>query len=478
MIKNTIIGLSLITLICLIVGELDLFVGLFFLIIIFIPLIYLSYWSNSLIIITFILSIFFCLYFSFLFFYMIFDEYSQFISFSFNDIDQLKIFVKLGLISLIFVIFGIFFHTIIKKLKFKNSEIINNLDESLSIITFSKKKSKIILFLIFFFLTTSIPMINMMIELGIGVTGARPTALPFKLTGILTLFYKMFLPLFLGVLYLADNRRLFSLLLLSIFVIYGGVHLSSKTIVIATLIIPLIFAFYDKRFFYGFFILILISFSIELITLSRPYLYTTIDKIIYVNKNFNIVENFQSLIQLIEPSNFAKNIFLIFDRILSFKGLYIASKIPASDFISGFGIWLHTLDWGLFFLPVDEFHYMSLGYNVAFGSYNLTADLLTQILWSIDDSYIYAIFITATYSFIFVIIETVIIRFKFKYNIVDTFSNLIIIFFSLSLLAHPGYPLLKFVLLIFIFLNLFPRIKQLSELFVFLKITKKDNNKK
>ena len=320
----------------------------------------------------------------------------------------------------------------------------------------------------------------MMIELGIGVTGAKnSTALPFKLAGILTMFYKTFLPVLLGVLYLADNRRsLAFLLIISVFAIYGGIYLSSKTIVIATLIIPLFFAFYDRRFFYGLFILIIISFGTEITILCRPYLYLQIDNIVYVNKDFNLIEVVRSQIKLVEINNFMTNILMVFDRILSFKQIYVASQIPVSNILSGFDVWLHALDWGFISLPTNELHIMSLGYSLSFSFYNLSSDILTKNLWSMEDSFFYVVLITASISFILVIIETVINRLQIKYNFLDRFANLIIIFFTISMIAHPGYPFLKLILLSFIFLDLLPRIKQIKELFIFLQISRNDNNRK
>ena len=111
--KNIIICSILFALVNLILGKFDLFVGLFFLTLIFIPILYLSFRSNSLAINTFILTIFFSLYLSFLLFYINFSDYNQFINFSFNELDQLKLFIKIGLISLSFVIFSIFLKKIL-----------------------------------------------------------------------------------------------------------------------------------------------------------------------------------------------------------------------------------------------------------------------------------------------------------------------------------------------------------------------------
>ena len=153
-----------------------------------------------------------------------------------------------------------FYEIFIKKSKFKYSENIN-ISEDINVTNnFKNKNSIFFIFLIIFFVATSIPLMNMMIELGIGVTGTRPTQLPFKLTGIMIHFFKTFLPIFLGVLYLTTKRNsFFMLLILSVFAIYGGAILSSKTIVIVTLLIPLFFAIFDKRWLLAFLTLILIS---------------------------------------------------------------------------------------------------------------------------------------------------------------------------------------------------------------------------
>ena len=466
-------------------GNVSLCIGLIFAKIIFIPSIILSSKSSMFSIKVFAWITFICIYSGFYFFYLKFDDYNQFIYFSYEDLDYLEVFAKVGLFLLVVIFFILFYEKYIKKSKFKYSENIN-ISEDINVANnFKNKNSIFFVFLIIFFVATSIPLMNMMIELGIGVTGARPTQLPFKLTGISVHFFKTFLPIFLGVLYLTTKRNsVFMLLILSVFAIYGGAILSSKTIVIATLIIPLFFAIFDKRWLLAFLTLILINIGIELTILVRPYLYLAIDKVIYVNEDFKMMEFFLTQPVNINSINFFNNIFLILDRILSFKAIYRASEIPVSDILSGFDVWLHTLDWNLdqlgFFdkFPTDELHYMTLGYNVATGIYNLSSDIFTKFLWSINSSFLYLILMSLTISILFIVIENTIYNLKNKYHVNERFAKLAIVFFTLSITMHPGYPFLKYMLLIIIFLNLFPKIKQLKELLAFLQISKNDSNKK
>ena len=100
---------------------------------------------------------------------------------------------------------------------------------------FYSKKIQYLLFFLFFFVAISIPLISMMIKLGVGVKGSLPTSLPFKFTEIMTIFFKTFLLIILGVLYLSTKRRtLLPLLMLSIFAINGGLHYGSNTLVMST----------------------------------------------------------------------------------------------------------------------------------------------------------------------------------------------------------------------------------------------------
>lgn len=472
--KKIYISIFVISLLNLLFGKIYFFLGLIFLIIIFIPILTLSNKSSMLSLKVFNWTVFSCMFFGFYFFYFDFNTYNQFIYFSFEDLDYLEVFVKVGLFSLFVVIFVRLYEKGLRRSKFKyfkDNKKVNNINATDN---FLNKNSKIYIFLIIFFVAISIPLINMMNELGIGVTGARPTRLPFKLTGILSHFFKTFLPILLVVFYLTTKRNsIFIILILSVFAIYGGIILSSKTILITILIIPFFFSFFDKRWFQAFLILLISIFGIEIIALTRPYLYLTIDNIVYVNKDFNFTEVFLTQLKNINLTESLKNILLIFDRIISFKGLYIASKIPASEIMSGFNVWMHTIDWALFLLPVAELHYMSLGYNVSFGIYNLTSDILTKFLWSIDNNFAYLILMTFSLSVLFIIVEITVNKIKVKYNIENRFANLSIIFFTISIIAHPGYPVLKYLYLIILFISSFPKIKQIEKILLFLKVSKK-----
>ena len=461
--------LLVLSIVNLIFGNVDLFIGLIFAKIIFIPILILSSKSSMFSLKVFAWITFICIFSGFYFFYLEFDDYNQFIYFSYEDLDYLEVFAKVGLFLLVVVFFMLFYEKYIKKSKFKYSENINILEDINLANNFKNKNSKFFVFLIFFFVATSIPLMNMMIDLGIGVTGTRPTQLPFKLTGIMIHFFKTFLPIFLGVLYLTTKRNsLFMLLTLSVFAIYGGAILSSKTIVIATLIIPLFFAIFDKRWLLAFLTLILLSIGIELSILVRPYLYLVTDNIIYVNKDFNFMEVYFTQAENINSIDFVNNILLILDRVLSFKAIYRASEIPVSDILSGFDIWLHTLDWNFVqwgFIqkfPTDELHYMTLGYKVNKGLYNLSSDIFTKFFWSINSSFLYLILMSLTISILFIVLENTIYKIKNKYNLNNRFAKLAIAFFTISFIMHPGYPVLKYFYLIIFSISILPKITSTS----------------
>ncbi len=474
--KKIYISIFVISLLNLLFGKIYFFLGLIFLTIIFFPILTLSNKSSMLSLKVFNWTVSSCMFFGFYFFYLYFNTYNQFIYFSFEDLDYLEVFVKVGLFSLFVVIFVRLYEKVLGRSKFKYFKDTNKVNNKNVTDNFLNKNSKIYIFLIIFIVAISIPLMNMMIELGIGVTGTRPTRLPFKLTGILVHFFKTFLPLLLVVLYLTTKRNsIFIILSLSVFAIYGGIILSSKTIIISILIIPLFFAIFDRRWFLAFLIILISSFGLEMIALTREYLYLTIDNIVYVNKEFNFTEIFLTQIKTINLIESLRNILLIFDRIISFKGLYVASKIPASEIMSGFNVWLHTIDWGLFLLPVDELHYMSLGYNVNLGLYNLTSDILTKFFWSIDNNFAYLILMTFTVSVLLIIAENTINKIKVKYNVKNRFVNLSIVFFTISIITNTGYPVLKYLYLIIFFISFFPKIKQIEKILLFLKINKKSN---
>ena len=472
--KKIYISIFLISLVNLLFGKVQLSLGLILLTIIFMPILILSNKSSMFSLKVFNWIVFSCMFFGFNLFYFNFNNYDQFIYFSFEDLDYLDVFIKVGLFLLFIVVFIMIYEKSLGRSKFtyfKDTNKVNNINVTDN---FLNKNSKIYIFLIIFFVAISIPLMNMMNELGIGVTGARPTRLPFKLTGILTHFFKTFLPILLIVFYLATKRNsFFIILILSVFAIYGGIVLSSKTILVITLITPLFFALYDKRWFLAFLIFLIVSFGIEMVILTRPYLYLTIDNIIYVNKDFNFIEIFLIQLKNINLIESLLNILLIFDRIISFKGLYVASEIPANEIMSGFNVWLHTIDWGLFLMPTNELHYMSLGYELNIGLWSLTSDIFTKFLWSIDNNFAYLFLMTFTISVLFIILENTIYKIKVKYNIDNRFFNLLIIFFTISIISHPGYPVLKYFYLIIFLVSFFPKIKQIEKILLFLKVIKK-----
>jgi hypothetical protein len=186
---------------------------------------------------------------------------------------------------------------------------------------------------------------------------------------------------------------------------------------------------------------------------------------------FTQAENINSI-------DFVNNILLILDRVLSFKAIYRASEIPVSDILSGFDIWLHTLDWNFVqwgFIqkfPTDELHYMTLGYKVNKGLYNLSSDIFTKFFWSINSSFLYLILMSLTISILFIVIENTIYKIKNKYHLNNRFAKLAIAFFTISFSLHPGYPVLKYFYLIIFSISILPKIKQIRRMLSFLQISK------
>ena len=152
--------LLVLSIVNLIFGNVDLFIGLIFAKIIFIPILILSSKSSMFSLKVFAWITFICIFSGFYFFYLEFDDYNQFIYFSYEDLDYLEVFAKVGLFLLVVVFFMLFYEKYIKKSKFKYSENINILEDINLANNFKNKNSKFFVFLIFFFVATSIPLIS------------------------------------------------------------------------------------------------------------------------------------------------------------------------------------------------------------------------------------------------------------------------------------------------------------------------------
>jgi hypothetical protein len=406
------------------------------------------------------------------FYYINYVYYDNYIHYSIYTLDYLKVIVPASLILIVFLIFLIIWENIYKSLYFKYSKSFLEKKKNFFFIPQYKKNIKYFPITIFIIVTLTIIFISFTRSMGLSASGAVIEPLPFKLIAIFNFTLKIIVPILLSALYVSTKRySLLILLIIYVFVIYSSISLGSRSVIFSTLSLILYSDYIKKKFLQFFLTLIIVFFCFNMATLTREFLYITQNDLILVNKNFSFIEVFFSKFNYLDFT-FYKTFFQILDRFISFRFLYLSSDIQLSNTLNGFGLFLHSLDWNLYNMPNNELHLIFLGYEVPRTFYNLGADLLTKLFWSMNISLFFLFLMLITFSFIFFLTEILIIKIKKKYNLKTIFSNYFIFGFVISIYLSPGYPMLKFYFLGLLFLNIFPMINLIYRTLLFLGISR------
>ena len=328
--------------------------------------------------------------------------------------------------------------------------------------------SNIYYFYIIFFIIILLPLNYWMFQNKIGITGIPSTKLILKLSGILSLFCKYLVPLIFFYLFLGTKKKSFTLsTIFFIYSLYLGCATGSRSASALMLGGPIIFYYFDKKWFKFLLTLILCAISYELITVSREltYLHGAYGEITKSDNNLFFV--ISSSISKIDFYNIAKFPFFIGDRFLGIQSLINAHKSEVATDLNYIATWKVTVGWpytDYFLTKLNLLDFEQSGRMPRGGTTTINLSFFYLTLISSKNALLGKFVFCLTYAIFTCIVDFGIKNIGKKYRLKKKYCDSYIVIVTLVFLLNPQYILNKISLFLIIFLYLIPKIIQLKRI--------------
>jgi len=355
------------------------------------------------------------------------------------------------------------------------------LEENLSIFKIKKinnneKPNLYFLYLIFIIIILLI--VNYwMFQNKIGITGIPSTKLFFKLTGILSIFFKYVIPIVLFYFFLKiKNKSFFLITILFAYGIYLGTSTASRSASVLITAGPVFYYYNNKKWFLFIYTVILSAIMFEFITLSREYTYAT--SYLYdliKNENINLFYIMINTFNNLDISNIFKYPYYVFDRLLGIESLLFGYKSSVAIDLNYFETWKMTIglsytDYYTNFLNLLNFE--QTGRVHKGGTTNLNMNFFYLTLISSKNSFFGTFLFCLTYLIFTSILDLGTLNIKRKYNLKKNYVNFFLIILMIIFLINPQYFANKFlfIFILVLFFYISPEVIQIKKLFKFFKI--------
>jgi hypothetical protein len=416
-----------------------------------------------------------------LLFYLYPDNYAfhRHRPFYFTGLESFPVFFDVGIFLIVFISVASFFGRLFKTSNQQKSEINSQQRFLLSAQEMLTKRSNsptprvrkstsiVSTGFIILIVVLMIPLNIWMFKMGIGLTGAPPPRLPYKLSGILTYFAKLVVPFLLNFLYLRTRRQ--SLLLMMILGLYSavaGLSTISRGTLLLILLGPLTFAFLDRRWILFSLAAVFMSINLSLVNTSRSLVMIVQQGISGSDTSLGLINTFWESLANIKWNFVWLSIPTIVGRFESFQHLWLASNVNPASMGGGWAILTKVIDWKLIDLGHNAVHLEVLGYTVPEGYYNVSAGLLAYLLWAVGESRFFHLPF-ATLAALFLILQEISLRSIWNlYTINTLLLNPLVVLLSLAYIVSPGMNVVNVVfIIIFIFARL-PRLSIIKRFFM------------
>lgn len=285
-----------------------------------------------------------------------------------------------------------------------------------------------------------IPFNFWMFNMGIGITGAQPPRLPYRLSGIFTYLQNYIMPVLLGYFYIKTKRNSFFLaIFLSVYALLLGMSTASRGLVLLVTAPIIAFAWLDRRWGIFSFTILAVGFGVMAVTFSRTIVhisdgittgsYTELGVLGTLEKVFSLLK--WSPEMLLIPVG-------IVGRIESFQSMFLASRFNPEAVGGAGAIWLKTISMNWVDLGHDAIHMEYLGYTIPRGFYNVAGSLNSWMLMASNNNVLmvlpFAVYAAAT----LVILEKTIMRSAYKFCIPLRLAQSFLIFVTIWFYTGPG----------------------------------------
>ena len=369
--------------------------------------------------------------------------------FGFGALDALQAFLTLGL----FLWLLVFLIKIIERVydsSVKQNAVANamsDMDHRRGVLSIHAPNHNIIAISILCLMAISLPVKLWMFEVGIGLVGAPPPELPYRLSGILFYLFNYLVPLVVAYLYIKTKRNsLLLALTVSLYAVLIGVLSVSKSVVLIPMASIIAFAWLDKR--WGILICgsILSGIGVLVVVGARAIVHV-VDGL----GSFTELGAWGTLIEVFADFSWSPEMLLVFVDIASrfegFQSMYLTSQFDSDAAGGAWNIFLKVASFGQWgYVDHDAIHMEYLGYTYAAGFYGVGATFNSWMMMAASKNILMVLpFVIHAGTFL-VILEKTLKRVARKYSLQPAIEQSVL-FFSVMWFYTAPATLICFMLL-------------------------------
>jgi hypothetical protein len=290
-----------------------------------------------------------------------------------------------------------------------------------------------------------IPFNFWMFDMGIGLTGAAPPRLPYRLSGIFAYLQNYIFPGFLGYLYIKTKRRSFLLaVFLSVYALLLGICAVSKGVVLFVTAPIVAFAWLDKRWGILTFTILAAGFGVMMASSSRAIVHISDG---FTTGSFTELGTLGTLEETFLRMEWSPERFLIFEnivgRIESFLGLFLASQFNPEAVGGAGAILIKVISNSWVDLGHDALHLEYLGYTIPLGFHNVAASFNAWMLMAVNNNILMVLPFAAYAAATLVILEKTLMRAAYKHRLPLNLAQSFLFFVTLWFYTGTGSEVFK-----------------------------------
>lgn len=361
--------------------------------------------------------------------------------FGFGALDALQAFLILGLflwlLAFLVKIIECVYDSPLKQNAVANA--MPDMDRRKEILSIHVPNHNIIAISILCLMAISLPVKLWMFDMGVGLVGAPPPELPYRLSGILFYLFNYLVPFAVAYLYIKTKRNsLLLALTISVYAVLIGALSVSKSVVFIPIASIVAFAWLDRR--PGILIcgLILSGIGVLIVVGARAIVHVA-DGL----DSFTELGSLGTLMAVIVDFSWSPKMLLVFVDIASrfegFQSMYLASQFDADAVGGAWNIFLKVSSfgqWGV--VDHDAIHLEYLGYTYPKGFYGVAATFNSWMMMAVNKNNLMMLpFVIYAVTFL-VVFEKTLKRVARKYSSPPAIEQSILFFAILWFYTGPA----------------------------------------
>lgn len=306
-----------------------------------------------------------------------------------------------------------------------------------------------------------IPFNFWMFDMGIGITGAPPPLLPYRLSGILTYLQNYILPVLIGYLYFKTKRNSFLLVvILSVYALLLGISTASKGAVLMVTAPLIAFAWLDKRWGILAFSAMFAGVGVTMASTSREIVHVA-DGVGGIG-SFTELGTLETLAETFSRLEYSQ-ILLVFaaiaGRIEGFQGLFLASQFNPVAVGGSWKLLMNAILNGWGNLDHVAIHLEYLGYSIPAGFYGVVASVPGYMMLAANNNILMVLPFAAFATTTLVVLEKTLLRTAYKYRFPLPLAQVALFYVTLVFYTSPGSEVFKTLFLVSIALRFIPALR-------------------